>query len=84
LTIHKYEQEKNGTPGAEGDGSSSQTVPADAKALPGVTFEIKQIASFEKITNDGTIAKESVTPVTTATPIQVTTDANGQAVFPDL
>lgn len=84
LTIHKYEQEKNGTPGAEGDGSSNQTVPADAKALSGVTFEIKQIASFEKITNDGTIAKESVTPVTTATPIQVTTDANGQAVFPDL
>ncbi|MED0971553.1 SpaH/EbpB family LPXTG-anchored major pilin [Bacillus paramycoides] len=84
LTIHKYEQEKNGNPGAEGDGSSSQTVPADAKALPGVTFEIKQIASFEKITNDGTIAKESVTPVTNAKPIQVTTDANGQAVFPDL
>ncbi|MDD0820655.1 SpaH/EbpB family LPXTG-anchored major pilin [Bacillus cereus] len=84
LTIHKYEQEKNGTSGAEGDGSANQTVPADAKALPGVTFEIKQIASFEKITNDGTIAKESVTPVTTATPIQVKTDANGQAVFPDL
>ncbi|OUA67370.1 SpaH/EbpB family LPXTG-anchored major pilin [Bacillus thuringiensis] len=84
LTIHKYEQEKDGTPGAEGDGSANQTVPADAKALPGVTFEIKQVASFEKITNDGTIAKESVTPVTTATPIQVTTDANGQAVFPDL
>ncbi|WP_242277248.1 SpaH/EbpB family LPXTG-anchored major pilin [Bacillus cereus group sp. BfR-BA-01446] len=84
LTIHKYEQEKNGTSGAEGDGSSNQVVPADAKALPGVTFEIKQIASFEKITNDGTIAKESVTPVTTAKPIQVTTDANGQAVFPDL
>ncbi|CUB40952.1 SpaH/EbpB family LPXTG-anchored major pilin [Bacillus cereus] len=84
LTIHKYEQEKDGNPGAEGDGSANQTVPADAKALPGVTFEIKQIASFEKITNDGTIAKESVTPVTTATPIQVTTDANGQAVFPDL
>ncbi|MBJ8205017.1 SpaH/EbpB family LPXTG-anchored major pilin [Bacillus cereus] len=84
LTIHKYEQEKDGTPGAEGDGSANQTVPADAKALPGVTFEIKQIASFEKITNDGTIAKEGVTPVTTATPIQVTTDANGQAVFPDL
>ncbi|MRD38247.1 SpaH/EbpB family LPXTG-anchored major pilin [Bacillus thuringiensis] len=84
LTIHKYEQEKNGAPGAEGDGSSSQTVPADAKALPGVTFEIKQIASFEKITNDGTIAKESVTPVTNAKSIQVTTDANGQAVFPDL
>ncbi|WP_095022023.1 SpaH/EbpB family LPXTG-anchored major pilin [Bacillus thuringiensis] len=84
LTIHKYEQEKDGTPGTEGDGSANQTVPADAKALPGVTFEIKQVASFETITNDGTIAKESVTPVTTATPIQVTTDANGQAVFPDL
>lgn len=84
LTIHKYEQEKDGQPGAEGDGSANQTVPADAKALPGVTFEIKQIQSFEKITNDGTVAKESVTPVTNATPIQVTTDANGQAVFPDL
>ncbi|MBE5107540.1 SpaH/EbpB family LPXTG-anchored major pilin [Bacillus thuringiensis] len=84
LTIHKYEQEKNGNQGAEGDGSANQTIPADAKALPGVTFEIKQIASFEKISNDGTIAKESVTPVTNAKPIQVTTDANGQAVFPDL
>ncbi|MGI8282224.1 LPXTG cell wall anchor domain-containing protein [Bacillus mycoides] len=83
LTIHKYEQEKNGTAGAEGDGSANQTVPTDAKPLPGVTFEIKQIASFNKINNDGTIAAESVTPVT-GTPIQVTTDANGQAVFPDL
>ncbi|RWS38657.1 isopeptide-forming domain-containing fimbrial protein [Bacillus mycoides] len=83
LTIHKYEQEKNGTAGAEGDGSANQTVPTDAKPLPGVTFEIKQIASFNKINNDGTIAAESVTPVT-GTPIQVTTDANGQAVFPNL
>lgn len=84
LTIHKYEQEKDGAPGVEGDGSSNQTIPAGAKALPGVTFEIKQIMSFNKISNDGTIATESVTPVTNATPIQVTTDANGQAVFPDL
>ncbi|MGE6367252.1 SpaA isopeptide-forming pilin-related protein, partial [Bacillus paramycoides] len=83
LTIHKYEQEKNGTAGAEGDGSANQTVPTDAKPLPGVTFEIKQIASFNKINNDGTIAAESVKPVT-GTPIQVTTDANGQAVFPNL
>jgi fimbrial isopeptide formation D2 family protein/LPXTG-motif cell wall-anchored protein len=83
LTIHKYEQEKNGTAGAEGDGSANQTVPTDAKPLPGVTFEIKQISSFNKINNDGTIAAESVTPVT-GTPIQVTTDANGQSVFPDL
>ncbi|MDI6679992.1 SpaA isopeptide-forming pilin-related protein [Bacillus wiedmannii] len=84
LTIHKYEQEKDGASGAEGDGSSNQTIPAGAKALPGVTFEIKQIMSFNKISNDGTIAAESVTPVTNATPIQVTTDANGQALFPDL
>ncbi|MBO1626086.1 LPXTG cell wall anchor domain-containing protein [Bacillus arachidis] len=83
LTIHKYEQEKNGTAGAEGDGSANQTIPTDAKALPGVTFEIKQIMSFNKISNDGKIAAESVTPVT-GTPIQVTTDANGQAVFPNL
>ncbi|MBE7123157.1 SpaH/EbpB family LPXTG-anchored major pilin [Bacillus cereus] len=84
LTIHKYEQEKNGTAGAEGDGSANQTIPTDAKALPGVTFEIKQIMSFNKISNDGKIVEESVTPVTNATPITVTTDANGQAVFPDL
>lgn len=84
LTIHKYEQEKDGTSGAEGDGSANQTVPTDAKPLPGVTFEIKQIASFDKLANDGTIAKENITPVTNATPIQVTTDTNGQAVFPDL
>ncbi|MGE6366348.1 SpaH/EbpB family LPXTG-anchored major pilin [Bacillus paramycoides] len=84
LTIHKYEQEKNGTAGAEGDGSANQTIPTDAKALPGVTFEIKQIMSFNKISNDGKIVEESVTPVTNATPITVTTDANGQAIFKDL
>ncbi|HDR6289135.1 TPA: SpaH/EbpB family LPXTG-anchored major pilin [Bacillus cereus] len=84
LTIHKYEQEKNGAPGVKGDGSINQTIPAGAKALPGVTFEIKQIMSFNKISNDGKIAEESVTPVTNATPITVTTDANGQAVFKDL
>ena len=84
LTIHKYEQEKNGTKGAEGDGSANQIVPDGAKALPGVTFEIKQITSFKKITNDGKIATEAVKTVTNATPIQVTTDANGQAVFPNL
>ncbi|KOS60013.1 isopeptide-forming domain-containing fimbrial protein [Lysinibacillus agricola] len=84
LTIHKYEQEKNGAPSTEGDGSANQTIPTDAKALPGVTFEIKQIMSFNKISNDGKIAEESVTPVTNATPIKVTTDADGQAVFKDL
>ncbi|GMR67097.1 SpaA isopeptide-forming pilin-related protein [Bacillus sp. MN7755] len=84
LTIHKYEQEKNGTAGAEGDGSANQTLPTDAKALPGVTFEIKQIMSFNKISNDGKIVEESVTPVTNATPITVTTDANGLAIFKDL
>ncbi|WP_242217906.1 SpaH/EbpB family LPXTG-anchored major pilin [Bacillus cereus group sp. BfR-BA-01380] len=84
LTIHKYEQEKDGKPGAEGDGSANQTVPGDAKPLQGVTFEIKQIMSFEKISSDGKIVKESVKPVTNAKTIQVTTDANGQAVFKDL
>ncbi|QDQ03842.1 LPXTG cell wall anchor domain-containing protein [Bacillus sp. BD59S] len=84
LTIHKYEQEKNGTAGAEGDGSANQTIPTDAKALPGVTFEIKQIMSFNKISNDGKIVEESVKQVTNATPITVTTGANGQAIFKDL
>ncbi|PEA55618.1 hypothetical protein CON64_06780 [Bacillus pseudomycoides] len=84
LTVHKYEQEKNGTPGAEGDGSANQMVPQDAKALPGVTFEVKQIASFDKISNDGKIAKESVKSVTNATPIQVKTNDKGEAVFSNL
>ncbi|MFD3450379.1 SpaH/EbpB family LPXTG-anchored major pilin [Microbacteriaceae bacterium 4G12] len=84
LTIHKYEQEKDGEPGVEGDGSANQTIPAGAKALPGVTFEIKQIMSFEKISSDGKIVKEDVKPVTNATPIQVTTNDKGEALFPNL
>lgn len=84
LTIHKYEQEKEGQPGEGGDGSANQTVPSDAKTLPGVTFEIKQIESFEKIANDGTVAKESVKPIANAKPIQVTTNEKGEVVFPDL
>ncbi len=36
-----------------------QTVPEDAKPLEGVTFEIKRIESFEKISNDGTVIKEA-------------------------
>lgn len=84
LTIHKYQQEKEGNIGAEGNGSANQTIPTDAKALPGVTFEIKQIKSFEIIANDGTVAKESVKPVTNANTIQVTTNDKGEAVFPNL
>lgn len=84
LTIHKYQQEKEGKPGVEGNGSANQTIPNNAKALTGVTFEIKQIKSFEKIANDGTVAKESVKPVTNANTIQVTTNDKGEAVFPNL
>ncbi|MCU5584255.1 SpaA isopeptide-forming pilin-related protein [Bacillus toyonensis] len=84
LTIHKYEQEKEGTTGVEGDGSVNQEVPTNAKPLKGVTFEVKKVASFEKISNDGKIVKEAVKPVTGATPSQVITDDNGQAVLKDL
>ncbi|EJR31621.1 LPXTG-domain-containing protein cell wall anchor domain [Bacillus mycoides] len=84
LTIHKYEQEKDGAPGVEGDGSANQEVPKDAKPLKGVTFEVKQVASFEKISNDGKIVKEDAKPVMGATPTQVVTDDNGQAVLKDL
>ncbi|WP_157264630.1 LPXTG cell wall anchor domain-containing protein [Bacillus cereus] len=84
LTIHKYEQEKDGSPGVEGDGSANQEVPKDAKPLKSVTFEVKQVASFEKISNDGKIAKEDAKPVMGATPTQVVTDDNGQAVLKDL
>ncbi|KAB2383267.1 LPXTG cell wall anchor domain-containing protein [Bacillus toyonensis] len=84
LTIHKYEQEKEGTTGVEGDGSANQEVPTNAKPLKGVTFEVKKVASFEKISNDGKIVKEAVKPVTGATPSQVVTDDNGQAVLKDL
>ncbi|MGQ0519467.1 hypothetical protein ACT453_62205, partial [Bacillus sp. D-CC] len=34
-----------------------------AKPLEGVTFEIKRIESFEKISNDGTVIKEETKPV---------------------
>jgi len=84
LTIHKYEQEKEGTTGVEGDGSTNQEVPTNVKPLKGVTFEVKKVASFEKISNDGKIGKEDVKPVTGATPSQVVTDDNGQAVLKDL
>lgn len=84
LTIHKYEQEKDGAPGVEGDGSANQEVPKDAKPLKSVTFEVKQVASFGKISNDGKIVKEDTKPVMGATPTQVVTDDNGQAVLKDL
>ncbi len=84
LTIHKYEQEKGGAQGLEGNGSANQEVPKDAKPLKGVTFEVKRVASFEKISNDGKIVKEDVQPVMGATPNQVVTDDNGQAVLKDL
>ncbi|MED3088520.1 SpaA isopeptide-forming pilin-related protein [Bacillus toyonensis] len=84
LTIHKYEQEKEGTTGVEGDGSANQEVPTNVKPLKGVTFEVKKVASFEKISHDGKIVKEDVKPVTGATPSQVVTDDNGQAVLKDL
>ncbi|MGN4818889.1 SpaA isopeptide-forming pilin-related protein [Bacillus cereus group sp. MYBK139-2] len=84
LTIHKYEQEKGGEQGLEGNGSANQEVPKDAKPLKGVTFEVKRVASFEKISNDGKIVKEDVQPVMGATPNQVVTDDNGQAVLKDL
>ncbi|TKI79175.1 hypothetical protein FC695_45000, partial [Bacillus cereus] len=78
---HKYEQEKDGAQGLEGEGSANQEVPKDAKPLKGVTFEVKRVASFEKISNDGKIVKEDVKPVMGATPNQVVTDDNGQAVL---
>ncbi|WP_420685334.1 SpaA isopeptide-forming pilin-related protein [Bacillus cereus] len=84
LTIHKYEQEKDEAQGLEGDGSANQEVPKDVKPLKGVTFEVKRVASFEKISNDGKIVKEDVKPVMGATPNQVVTDDNGQAVLKDL
>lgn len=48
LTIHKYEQEKDGTTGVEGDGSANQEVPTNAKPLKGVTFEVKGLCRLKK------------------------------------
>ncbi|KEK24389.1 SpaH/EbpB family LPXTG-anchored major pilin [Bacillus gaemokensis] len=83
LTIHKYEQEKGAATG-EGTGEAGQTIPGDAKALEGVTFEIKQIKSFEKITKDGEIVKEAVKDVTDAKSMTKITGKDGQAAFKDL
>ncbi len=59
-------------------------MPKDAKPLKGVTFEVKQVASFEKISSDGKIVKEAVKPVETATPVKVTTNEKGEAVLKEL
>jgi len=84
LTIHKFEQEPVNGPLVQGNGTTDVEIPKNAKPLAGVTFEIKQIASFEKISNDGKIAKEDVKPVTDAKPIQVTTTGEGIAFFDNL
>ncbi|OQR55782.1 SpaA isopeptide-forming pilin-related protein [Bacillus sp. CDB3] len=84
LTIHKYEQEKGTEPAEEGNGQPGQKVPDGAKPLKGVTFEIKKILSFEKISNDGEIVKEAVKEVKDATPITITTGEDGIVAFKDL
>lgn len=83
LTIHKFEQSKDAKTTSEGNGKEGQIVPKDAKPLEGVTFEIKRIESFEKISNDGTVIKEEAKPVKDAAITKVT-DAKGEAVFKDL
>ncbi|MDD1370962.1 SpaA isopeptide-forming pilin-related protein, partial [Bacillus sp. MHSD17] len=84
LTIHKFEQDPFNGPLVQGSGTTNVQIPKNAKPLAGVTFEIKQIASFEKISNDGKIAKEDVKPVKDAKPIQVTTTEEGIAFFDNL
>ncbi|MED1285380.1 SpaA isopeptide-forming pilin-related protein [Bacillus mycoides] len=83
LTIHKFEQSKDAKTTSEGNGKEGQIVPEDAKPLEGVTFEIKRIESFEKISNDGTVIKEEENPVKDAAITKIT-DAKGEAVFKDL
>lgn len=83
LTIHKFEQSKDLKTTKEGNGKEGQTVPEDAKPLEGVTFEIKRIESFEKISNDGTVIKEETKPVKDDAITKVT-NAKGEAVFTNL
>lgn len=83
LTIHKFEQSKDSKTTTEGNGKEGQTVPEDAKPLEGVTFEIKRIESFEKISKDGTVIKEDAKPVKDAAITKIT-DAKGEAVFTNL
>ncbi|HFU6609286.1 SpaH/EbpB family LPXTG-anchored major pilin [Bacillus cereus group sp. TH43LC] len=84
LTIHKFEQAPFNGPLVQGNGTTNVQIPKNAKPLAGVTFEIKQVASFEKISNDGKIAKEDVKPVEGAQPIRVTTKEEGIAFFDNL
>jgi len=83
LTIHKFEQSKDFKTTTEGNGKEGQTVPEGAKPLEGVTFEIKRIESFEKISNDGTVIKEETKPVKDDAITKVT-NAKGEAVFTNL
>ncbi|PHD60577.1 SpaH/EbpB family LPXTG-anchored major pilin [Bacillus wiedmannii] len=83
LTIHKFEQSKDLKTTTEGNGKEGQTVPEGAKPLEGVTFEIKRIESFEKISNDGTVIKEKAKPVKDAAMTKVT-NTEGEAVFTNL
>ena len=53
LTIHKYEQEKDGAQGLEGDSSANQEVPKDVKPLKGVTFEVKGLLLLKKFQTMG-------------------------------
>ena len=48
LTIHKFEQDPFNGPLVQGNGTTNVQIPKNAKPLAGVTFEIKQVASFEK------------------------------------
>lgn len=68
LTIHKFEREPGATPEGETQTGPSAGVPADAKGLAGVTYEIIQTHSF-----DG----KDWTEVTNGETREVTTGENG-------
>lgn len=77
LTIHKFEREPGKEPGEDGDGSAGQTVPDDAKPLPGVTYQITQTHTFNPATDEWTKVTEGAT-------FTKTTGNDGKAVFENL
>src|SRR5690625_1067495 len=72
LTIFKYEQDPDAQP--EDNNEQRPNIPADAKPLPDVTYEIKLLEEYIASENDWQPTEKDLT-------LQKTTDQEGKIVF---
>ena len=90
LTLYKYEMSdtSQATHGGTGEKNDEQYIPADAKRMAGVTFNIRKIAELSSYFKPDGIslptAAEAKQMAPIGNPISKTTDANGVATFTDL